>query len=98
MPCTYILYSKTLNSFYVGACNGPLDERIRNHNSKKYGLRKYTSNAEDWILFLEFDALDFGHAVRMERRIKSMKSRKYIQNLYKYLELRRKLIKQTRGT
>ena len=98
MPCAYILFSKTLNSFYVGACNGPLEERVINHNNKKYGLRKYTSRSTDGILYLKLDALDFGHAVRMERKIKSMKSRKYLENLYKYPELRRKLIKQTQCT
>jgi putative endonuclease len=98
MPCAYILYSKTLNRFYAGACNGPLDVRIRNHNNKKYGLRKYTSRATDWMLYLKFEALDFGHAVRMERRIKSMKSRKYIENLNRYSELRYRLINQTKGT
>jgi putative endonuclease len=50
------------------------------------------------MLFLSLEALDFSHAVRIERRIKSMKSRKYIENLYKYPELRRKLIKETGST
>jgi putative endonuclease len=39
--------------------------------------------------------MDYAHAIRMERKIKSMKSKAFIQNLKKYPELRQKTIDTT---
>ncbi|PHN94996.1 hypothetical protein CSC80_06590 [Maribacter sp. 6B07] len=41
---TYILYSTTLNKFYIGACHEDLDQRIENHNAGAYGSKSFTSN------------------------------------------------------
>jgi len=51
--CTYILYSETLNKYYVGACQESLDGRILNHNTGFYGSKTFTSNANDWILYFK---------------------------------------------
>ena len=98
MPYTYILYSEEISKFYVGACHAGLDERIESHNSGKYGRSTFTSRTSDWKLYLKFECDDYPHAVRLERKIKSMKSSKYIANLLKYPELRRKVLEETRGT
>ncbi len=87
MANTYIIYSLLLDKYYVGACHEHLQNRIKNHNSGKYGLRTFTSQTQDWKLFLSFECVDYPHAVRLERKIKSMKSRKYILNLLKYPKL-----------
>jgi putative endonuclease len=47
------------------------------------------------VLFLRIDVSDFSHALRLERKIKSMKSSIYIQNLKKYPELVQKIIAET---
>ncbi|WP_321826048.1 GIY-YIG nuclease family protein [Maribacter dokdonensis] len=95
---TYILYSTTLNKFYIGACHEDLDQRIENHNAGAYGSKSFTSNTKDWVLFLKFDCDDYAHAIRLERKIKSMRSSVYIRNLAKYAELQDKIFKETRGT
>ena len=96
MANTYILYSESLDRYYIGACHKDLHDRIKNHNSGKYGAKTYTSQGCDWVLYLSFDCDDYSHAVRLERKIKSMKSRKYLENLFKYQELRQKVLEQTK--
>ena len=88
MAYTYILHSKGLDRFYIGACHEDLDRRIKNHNNGKYGQKTYTSKAGDWLLFLKFDCNDYSHAVRLERKVKAMKSKKNILDLKEYPELR----------
>jgi len=95
MAVCYIIYSEKLDWFYTGACQGELQDRISKHNDHGYGLHRFTAVANDWKLFLEFEAEDYAHAIRIERKIKSMKSSKYIRDLTKYQELRLKLIETT---
>ena len=61
-----------------------------------YLANNFTKRATDWQLFLKLEALDFVNAIRLERKIKSMKSSKFIQNLEKYSELREKIIDETK--
>ena len=98
MATTYILYSRKKDTFYIGACHKDLNTRIENHNSGIYGSQTFTSITNDWELFLQFELGTYAHAIRLERKIKSMKSRKYILNLSKYPELREKIIKETKST
>ena len=93
--CCYILYSKLIDKFYIGSCHDSLEERIVNHNNHKYGSHRFTASANDWNLVLKIDTKNYAHAVRIERKIKSMKSRIYIQNLTKYDELIEKVILET---
>ena len=94
--CCYILFSQNLNKFYVGACQDSLDSRIQKHNNHEYGIHRFTSTANDWVLFLKIDVADYSHAIRLERKIKAMKSRKYIVNLQKYPEIILKIIEETK--
>ena len=98
MAYTYILYSEKLAKFYIGASNSSLEQRLANHKNKKYGTHRFTARADDWELFLKIEAKDYAHAVRMECKIKSMKSSMYIRNLMKYPELKEKLIQKTKST
>ncbi|MFO7827571.1 MAG: GIY-YIG nuclease family protein [Bacteroidales bacterium] len=91
----YILFSKKLNKFYVGATHDSVEQRLEKHNEHVYGNQHYTALANDWELFLSLEAEDYSHAIRMERKIKSMKSKIFIKNLKQYPELRKKLINQT---
>ncbi|ACU07032.1 hypothetical protein FIC_00574 [Flavobacteriaceae bacterium 3519-10] len=43
----YILYSKSLDRYYVGHTGENLDERLRKHLSHHHG---FTSRAKDWII------------------------------------------------
>ena len=95
MICTYTIYSAHLDRYYIGACQGGLDERIKAHNTSKYGSHHFTAKANDWELYLALPCKDYSHAIRLERKIKSMKSRKYLENLKKYKEMRERIIIET---
>ena len=49
----------------------------------------------DWALFLKIEVVDYPHAIRLEKHIKSMKSSKYISNLKKHPELIQKIVNKT---
>jgi putative endonuclease len=95
MPYCYIIYSNAIDSFYTGACLDQLSTRIINHNNSKYGSKHFTARANDWSLVLKIEVPQFQHAIRIERKIKAMKSKNYIRNLAKYPELVQKIISQT---
>ena len=91
----YILYSKNLDKFYIGATDQAIERRLEKHNNHSYGSHCFTAATSDWEVFLIIAAVDYPHAIRMERKIKSMKSKVFIQNLKKYTELRQKILEQT---
>ncbi len=95
MCSCYILYSKTLRKFYIGATHTAVSERLLKHNKHLYGKHRFTAAADDWEIFLNIPGKDFAHAVRIERKIKSMKSAVYIRNLKKHEELVSKIIQDT---
>ena len=81
MNATYILHSKKLNKFYVGATQDSIESRIEKHNNHEYGLHRFSAKADDWELFLLIPTEDYAHAIRIERKIKAMKSAKFILKL-----------------
>ncbi len=91
----YILFSKSLNKFYVGATQTSVMQRLEKHNKHSYGSHRYTARANDWEVFLILETNHYSHAIRIERKVKAMKSKTYIKNLKQYPELQIKLIKQT---
>ncbi len=91
MPGCYILFSQSLNQFYIGATHEDVVHRIQKHNQGTYGKSKFTSKAKDWVLFLFIECNDYSQAVNIERHIKKMKSKTYITNLAKYPEMILKL-------
>ncbi len=74
----YIIYSPKLNRFYVGVTNDGVAERLLRHNNHQYGGHRYTAKTNDWEIYIFLKAVDYSHAIRMERKIKSMKSKVYI--------------------
>ncbi len=97
MSYTYIIYSNHLKKNYIGACAGSLDDRIRAHNDGIYGSHRFTATVGDWELKLALECDDYSHAIRLERKIKKMKSSKYIDNLLRYKEMRDKILDETRN-
>ena len=75
---TYILFSKTLNRYYVGFTSDALSERLRKHNTNHKG---YTGRVNDWeVVYFEVYASK-QEAYAREREINSKKSRSYIERL-----------------
>ncbi|MBN2728411.1 MAG: GIY-YIG nuclease family protein [Bacteroidales bacterium] len=94
MATVYILYSQSIDSYYVGSCID-LEKRIIEHNSGAYD-NSFTKRAKDWLIYYSYD-LDFELARKIESHIKKMKSRKYYENLKKFPEIMQKLIEKYKG-
>jgi len=75
----YILFSDTLNQFYIGE-SVDIEERVKEHNSGFY-KNAFTSKVNGWRLFLKIICKDRVQARKIETHIKSMKSKKYINDL-----------------
>ena len=94
MATLYILYSKKLLKYYIGSCLD-IDERLSQHLNNTYS-DSFTSKANDWELFFSLVDLHYAQARAIEKHIKGMKSRTYIENLKKYKEISIKLIEKYR--
>ena len=92
MATFYILYSKSINRYYIGSCL-EIEKRISEHNNGKY-IRSFTKRANDWEIYLIIENLEFDASRQIEVYVKSMKSRKYIEKLKQYPELQLSLIKR----
>jgi putative endonuclease len=77
MPFTYILFSKKLNKYYIGACVN-LDRRLYEHN---IGHSKFTSTGIPWKVVYTEEYPILTEAKKRESQIKKMKSRKFIEDL-----------------
>jgi len=79
----YILFSKTLNQYYIGHTSERLDERLRKHLSNHSG---FTGKAKDWIViyFEEFEIKSL--AYRRELEVKKWKSRLRVEKLINELK------------
>ena len=89
MFSVYVLHSVKLNKFYIGSTSN-FDLRLHFHfNSEN---RKFTHNATDWTLFLKIDCENKNQALLIEKHLKKMKSKIYVQNLLKYPEIIQKLL------
>ena len=60
MASVYILYSKSLDKYYIGSCLD-LGQRLEEHSTKKYS-DSYTTKANDWQLFYNIDDLGYKQA------------------------------------
>jgi putative endonuclease len=90
MAAVYILYSQSLDKYYIGSCI-EVTERLNQHLSKIFP-GAFTTKANDWVVFFSLINLSYKQARDVESHIKNMKSKKYIQNLKRFPELSQKLI------
>ncbi|KGD69100.1 GIY-YIG nuclease family protein [Flavobacterium aquatile] len=73
----YIIFSKSLNKYYVGSCQD-IEKRLEDHlNSRS----KFTKTAKDWELKYSEEYNTRSEAYQREMKIKKMKSRIYIEKL-----------------
>ena len=91
MATVYVLCFKSLDGYYTGSCLD-LSNRFQQHLDETF-VDAYTKMASDWILYFSIEDLGYVQARKIEKHIKSMKSRKYIENLKKYPEMVFSLIK-----
>jgi putative endonuclease len=86
----YILLSRSLNKYYTGATQRKFDLRLQEHLSK-YFEDAFTKIVDDWTVFLVIECDTMTQALLIEKHIKKMKSKKYIENLKNFPEMIEKL-------
>ena len=87
----YLLYSERIDRFYIGSTELAPAERLLQHNSLEE-CTVFTAKGQPWRLVLTLACETRLQAVRVERHIKRMKSRRYVQNLLNYPEMQKKLL------
>jgi putative endonuclease len=79
----YILYSQSRDRYYIGLTHHP-QESLAQHN---LGATASTRPGKPWILVYTEEHTNKGSAIRREREIKKMKSRKYIESMISSLTI-----------
>jgi putative endonuclease len=92
MYWVYILFSEKLNRYYVGSTHS-IETRLAQHTEDPMN-GSFTSKTDDWELIFKIECQSQRQGLGIEEHIKSMKSRKYIQNLFLYPEMVEKLLKR----
>jgi putative endonuclease len=80
--CVYVLYSKKINHFYIGVSSN-VEKRLLQHNSSFY-KKAYTTQSNDWEVYYKSICLKKELAMKIERHIKKMRNRSYLENLKVY--------------
>ncbi|WP_316633813.1 GIY-YIG nuclease family protein [uncultured Flavobacterium sp.] len=79
----YILYSESLDQYYIGHTSEPLQERLRKHLSNHSG---FTGKAKDWVVIYFEDFETKSLAYKRELEIKKWKSRIRVEKLINELK------------
>jgi len=75
----YILYSEKSDLYYIGQSNDP-ERRVISHNTSK--RTTYTSKHRPWQLVAKFEVSEKrGKAVKVEKYLKKMKDRNFIEKV-----------------
>jgi putative endonuclease len=73
--CTYILFSQAVNKYYIGSTNNIL-RRLDEHNSRQSAS---TKAGVPWKLVFMKEFVLKSDAIKLEYKLKKMKSRKYLE-------------------
>jgi putative endonuclease len=79
MHYVYVIYSKSLDIFYIGESSSP-DERLIQHNTGLY-QGSFTKRISDWELKVIIPFKSITNARKAEIFIKKMKSKKFVEKL-----------------
>ena len=79
MASFYILFSKKLDSYYIGHTTTTVEERLSRHLSDHKG---YTAKAKDWTVVYSEEFTNKHGAYAREREVKKWKNRKKIVEFF----------------
>ncbi|MFO7720510.1 MAG: GIY-YIG nuclease family protein [Gillisia sp.] len=79
MHYLYIIFSEKMMKFYIGETSD-VENRLIQHNTHFFKTN-FTKGAEDWIVKLKFPTKSKVEAILLERFIKKMKSKKFIERI-----------------
>lgn len=92
MHYLYIIYSDTLDKYYVGE-TPDVEFRLAQHNNH-YFKTNFTKSADDWILSLKCRCQNRQEALFLEKFIKRMKSKVFIEKIIDDPEILVELLKR----
>jgi putative endonuclease len=75
----YIIYSESLDTFYIGETYSVV-ERVFKHNSHTYE-NSFTKIASDWKLVVSYELTSRDEAIFVEKFVKRMKSKVFINKI-----------------
>jgi putative endonuclease len=81
MHFLYIIYSPKTDKFYVGETTN-VEQRLALHNQHSF-KKAFTTSAKNWVIKLSFECKSREEALDLERFIKRMKSKVFIQKIIK---------------
>jgi putative endonuclease len=70
------------------------NERLKLHLKEYYGSNKFTTLVKDWEIFYQIECETKPQSLKIEKHIKRMKSKKFIQKLKKFPEITFKLLEK----
>ncbi len=79
MHYLYIIFSKSLNKYYIGESHN-IEERLEKHNNHTY-KGAFTKIANDWYIVFSKKYNSKEDALFLEAFIKRMKSKKFIYKI-----------------
>ncbi len=85
MTYLYFIHSPSKNKIYVGVTTH-LQERLKKHNDHAYA-GAFSKIATDWELIFQKEFEDKQEALFLEKFIKKMKSRKFIEKVIQQPEI-----------
>ena len=92
MHFLYILYSISINKYYVGE-TPDVSIRIKQHNLH-YFSKSLTKAASDWKVALSLECASKEEAVYLEKFVKKMKSRHFIEKVIANHEILTDILKK----
>jgi putative endonuclease len=78
MPYTYVLFSQSLDRFYIGSTELAPDQRLKKHLSNHAG---FTAKAKGWNIVFCQEFQTIADARRREMQLKKWKSKAMIEKL-----------------
>ena len=74
---TYILFSESINKYYVGHTED-LNDRLKRHNA---GNGKFTKRGVPWELKWSFESSTRSEAIILEKKIKKRGSKRFLEDV-----------------
>jgi len=78
MVKVYILYSRSLNRYYIGHSSN-LEDRLERHNR---GRSKYTKGGKPWELIWVMVCDTRSEAMKLERKIKKRGANRFLEDQF----------------
>ena len=92
MHYLYIIYSESINRYYIGE-SPDAEIRLGQHNNHYFNTN-FTNAANDWKFSLKYRCQNREQALFLEKFIKRMKSRVFIQKIIENPEILSEILKK----